>query len=254
MAACDSVDVPISLDEDENYTTALRSTTATSPVTQQSSKAQSKTCGSPPPVNSAPGIADRQVGRSNPAGSSFHRGPLGHLIHEELCEPGVQLLLCEFLGPLEKIFAKYACGGQRSSQDKHGMQIDISGWTRFAEDYQIISPRGRGLTSRWVTEEAFAKARCRREDKKVLRDGFIEAILTVLFWHLHLSVCSIQSDAPAIEKAFFALAYLRLDISDCGVSWTSQNISVDELDQLLLREPSQRLSQVPLAHMLSGRR
>ncbi|KAF4650720.1 hypothetical protein FOZ61_011088 [Perkinsus olseni] len=206
MAACDSVDVPISLDQDENSTTALPSATANSPVTQQFSKAQSKTCGSPPPVNSAPGIADRQVVRSNPAGSSFHRGSLGHLIHEELCEPGVQLLLCEFLGPLEKIFAKYACGGQRSSQDKHRMHIDISGWTRFAEDYQIISPRGRGLTSRWVTEQAFATARCRREDKKVLRDGFIEAILTVLFWHLHLSVCSIQSDAPAIEKAFFALS------------------------------------------------
>ncbi|KAF4744704.1 hypothetical protein FOZ62_015341, partial [Perkinsus olseni] len=206
MAACDSVDVPISLDQDENYTTALPSATANSPVPKQFSKAQSKTCGSPPPVNSAPGIADTQVDRSNPAGSSFHRGPLGHLIHEELCEPGVQLLLCEFLGALEKIFAKYACGGQPSFQDKHGMQIDISGWTRFAEDYQIMSPRGRGLTSRWVTEEAFAKARCRREDKKVLRDGFIEAILTVLFWHLHLSICSIQSDAPAIEKAFFALA------------------------------------------------
>ncbi|KAF4749010.1 hypothetical protein FOZ62_004946, partial [Perkinsus olseni] len=52
MAACDSVDVPISLDQYENSATALPSATANSPVTQQFSKAQSKTCGSPPPVNS----------------------------------------------------------------------------------------------------------------------------------------------------------------------------------------------------------
>ncbi|KAF4657170.1 hypothetical protein FOL47_008565 [Perkinsus chesapeaki] len=232
-AACDSVDAKIILDTDEGIEDTPIGSLPTFRLLHK--KVDQRSAAPRLPVYLATGEAKRQAVESSPT-ATFYRSPLAHLIREEICEPAALQLFYEFRGPLKEIFLKYAV-----KPEEHGgaFTLDKRAWGKLAEDYGLISRRGRGLIARWIFEEAFDAVSCRCDELSIPLSGFVEAVATAFFWHLRLSICSIQAEASALEKALFTLAFLhssRQDSVDCLVG---DKIDVDELDRQLVEDPSQ---------------